>query len=341
MARRGVAANSPNDMKVIDVHTHIVPAHIPDERGRGSLWPSVSAIRHDEAVVVIDGKPFRTIDSRCWDTRRRLDDMARENVAIQVLSPMPELLSHWIAPADAEFLSSIVNEAIAGMVAAAPNHFIGLGMIAAQDPGGAGVALRRVADLGLAGIEIGTHINGVPLGDESLWPIYEAAEANDLAIFVHPLHPCGLTRIGKPTEVGIVASFPLEIAMAALSLMGGGVMNHFPKLRILLSHGGGALPSVLGRMEMARKLLPAIDKVLGEDAWQVARRFWYDSNVYDPGTLEVLADRIGIDRLLVGSDYPFLIRQSHPGDFVEKALPSSNEQFCGNARRFLARPRGG
>lgn len=326
-------------MKAIDVHTHVVPAHIAHEAGRDRFWPSVSATGPEEAAVVIDGKPFRVVDSRCWDVERRLDDMARENVAMQALSPMPELLSHWIVAADADYLAGIVNERIAAMVGEAPDHFIGLGMIAAQDVPRARSGLRRVAELGLAGIEIGTHINGVPLGDPSLWPIYEEAEANDLAIFVHPLRPCGLERIGKPSEIGLVASFPLEIAMAALSLMGGGVLSRFPRLRFLLSHGGGALPSVLGRLEMTRKLLPAVGEVLGDDAWQIARRFWYDSNVYDPGTLSVLADRIGLDRLVVGSDYPFLIRQPNPGAFVEEGIPGGVESCCANAHALLKKGR--
>jgi aminocarboxymuconate-semialdehyde decarboxylase len=88
---------------------------------------------------------------------------------------------------------------------------------------------------------------------------------------------------------------------------------------------------------MARQLIPSIDKALGEDAWQLARRFWFDSNVYDAGTLKVLTDRIGLDRLVVGSDYPFLIRQSHPGAFVEGALPGSAAQCCNNAHSLLGR----
>jgi aminocarboxymuconate-semialdehyde decarboxylase len=321
-------------MKAIDVHTHVVPAYIPHEPARDRLWPSVQPTTGDQAAVVIDGKGFRVIDARSWDAPRRLADMEREGIGVQVLSPMPELLSYWIAPRDAEYLAAIVNEMIAGMVAVAPDRFVGLGMIAAQDSASAQTALAKVAELGLAGIEIGTHINGTPLGHESLWPVYEAAEALGLAIFVHPLHPCGLDRMDA-AEIGVIASFPIEIAMAALSLMNAGVLRRFPRLRILLSHGGGALPSVLGRVEMARKLMPSIDRALGDDAWQVARGFWFDSNVYDAAALGVLADRLGRDRVVVGSDYPFLIRQEHPGDFVEQALPGSAAQCCANALALL------
>lgn len=321
-------------MKTIDVHTHVVPARIPHAPARDRLWPSVQELIGGRAAVVIDGKRFREIDSRCWDPHRRIDDMEREGVAMQVLSPMPELLSYWIAARDADYLATLVNETIAGIVAAAPDRFAGLGMIAAQDPGTAARSLESVRALGLAGVEIGTHINGTALGCESLWPIYEEAEALGLAIFVHPLHPCGLDRMSAG-ELGVVAAFPMEIAMAALSLMAAGVLQRFPRLRILLSHGGGALSSVLGRVEMARTLMPPIQQALGAGAWETASRFWFDSNVYDPGTLRVLADRLGRDRLVVGSDYPFLIRQQSPGAFIEQSLPGSAVVCCANAQRFL------
>lgn len=265
---------------VVDVHTHIVPGHIPAQPGRDRLWPSVSRTGADTAAVVIAGKTFRQVDSRCWDVQRRLADMEDEKVRMQVLSPMPELLSHWLPYGDADHLAQLVNQSIADMVSAAPDRFAGLGMIATQDPAKAGQALERLAGLGLSGIEIGTHLDGVSLGDPSLWPIYEAAEALDLSIFVHPLRPCCGERIGNPAEVAMVAAFPLEIAMAGFSLMAGGVLKRFPRLRFLLSHGGGALASLLGRVEMTRGLIPSVAAALDENAWSLARRFWFDSRRY-------------------------------------------------------------
>ncbi len=324
-------------MKVIDAHTHMVPRHIPRQPERDKLWPYVDAVGPDEAAVMIDGREFRRIDSRSWDPARRICDMERENVHAQVLSPMPELLSHWLAADDAEYLADIVNESIAEMCAAAPDRFHGLGMIAAQAPERAQMALGKIAALGLSGIEIGTHVNGVPLGDPRLWPIYEACEAMNLAIFVHALRPCGMERMGGPKEVALIASFPLEIAMAAVSLLASGVLARFPRLRIMLSHGGGALPAILGRIEMSRGHIPSIAEALPGGAWELARRFWYDTNVYDAETLAFLASRMGRDRLVVGSDYPFLIRQPHPGDFVEAALPGSAQACCANALAFIGR----
>ncbi|RXT54239.1 amidohydrolase family protein [Bradyrhizobium betae] len=334
-AGRAIVDVQAGSAAIVDVHTHVVPSKISSDASRGPRWPTVERLEGDKAAVVVGGKNFRAIDSRSWDVDRRLHDMDAEDVILQVLSPMPELLSHWLDPADSAYLGKIMNSEIAAMAAAAPNRFVGLGMITAQDPAAAVRELEEVARLGLCGVEVGTHINGRPLGDPALFPIYEAAEASGLAIFVHPLHPCGLDRIGGPGDVALVASFPLEIAMAALSLIVGGVMVKFPRLRVLLSHGGGALTSVLGRVSAVRQMVPSINASLPQDPWDTARRFWYDSNVYDSETLKSVVARLDPDRLVIGSDYPYAIRQPRPGAFLESSLPGMTNRCCDNASEWL------
>src|ERR1700730_17484744 len=179
---------------VIDLHTHVVPARLAGDAARDRRWPSVEFSAPDTAAVMIGGKMFRKIDSRSWDVERRLLDMVEDGTDMQVLSPMPELLSHWLPADDAEYLADVMNEQIAAMIAQAPRNFAGIGMVCAQDVPRAILQLQKVKALGFAGIEIGTHINGVALGSDRLLPLYEAAEAMDLAIFVHPLHPAGVER---------------------------------------------------------------------------------------------------------------------------------------------------
>ena len=151
----------------------------------------------DGAAVVIGGKVFRKIDARSWDVGNRLVDMVEDGTDMQVLSPMPELLSHWLPADDAEYLADVMNDEIAAMIAQAPHNFAGIGMVCAQDVPRAVNQLQKVKALGFAGIEIGTHINGMALGSDTLFPLYEAAEALDLGIFVHPLHPAGMERLRR------------------------------------------------------------------------------------------------------------------------------------------------
>lgn len=318
-------------MSVIDVHTHIVPAHIPPGPAGEDKWPSIEVHSDDDARVMIAGRVFRKIDSRSWDVVRRNGDMARDGVDVQVLSPMPELLSHWFTPDAGEAFSSVMNDEISRMVAASPNAFIGIGMVCMQDPPRALREMERLKKLGLRGIEIGTHINGLPLGSSELWPVYEAAEALDLVLFVHPLHPAGMERIGSAADYAAVAAFPLETALAAVSLLAYGVIERFPRLRVLLSHGGGALPWILPRLDKGHELSSAMRSAMTERPSELARRFWYDTILYSDRSLQFMASEIGPDHIVVGSDYPFAIMQERPGHAAALALGAGARCLSRNA----------
>jgi len=321
--------------KAIDMHTHFVPDTMPPGTGRTSLWPSIERRDRGTAAVIVDGKVFRLIDSRSWDAGRRLQDMAADDVDVQVVSPMPELLSHWFPAGDANALSDHVNQGIAGLCSAHPENFIGVGMVSAQDPA---LAARRLADvkaLGLRGIEIGTHINGIALGDARMHELYAAAEEADLAIMVHPLHPAGMERMAGRPELAAVAAFPLETALAATSLLTHGITERFPKLRILLSHGGGALPWILPRLKHVRALGPPLQDLFARDPGEMAKAFYYDTILYDGAALRFLAESVGTDHIVVGSDYPFSIKQDRPAEYAERALGLSRQTFADNAAGFL------
>lgn len=324
--------------RAIDTHTHFVPNTMPPGTSRNPLWPSIEHGEQDTAAVIVAGKVFRLIDSRSWDAGRRLRDMQADDVDVQIVSPMPELLSHWFPVDDADALSDHINRGIAELCAAHPESFVGIGLAPVQDPA---LAARRLADikaLGLCGIEIGTHINGVALGDMRMHELYAAAEEADLAIMIHPLHPSGMERMAGRPELAAVAAFPLETALAATSLLTHGITERFPDLRILLSHGGGALPWILPRLKHARTLGPPLQDLFARDPGEMAKGFYYDTILYDRPALRFLADAVGTDRIVVGSDYPFSIKQDRPAQFAEQALGFSRETFAANAARFLNRP---
>lgn len=319
----------------IDVHTHFVPRTIVGAPAQNPLWPSIEHGFDGNAAVMVGGKVFRKIDSRCWDAERRLEEMAADGIHTHVVSPMPELLSHWFPAADADALSRNINEETARFCAAAPDRFVGIGMVPMQDPTRAVMCLASVKSLGLRGIEIGAHINGIPLGHESLHDIYAAAEEAGLLIMIHPLHPTGMERIGGRPELAAVAAFPLETALAATSLLTSGVTERFPKLRFLLSHGGGALPWILPRLHHAWNLGPPLQDLFPRDPAEMARRFYYDTVLYDRDALTYLVDRVGESQIVIGSDYPFTIKQDRPGEFAEQSTSIPLTTFDANARRLL------
>lgn len=324
-------------MSVVDAHTHVVPARLPPDSARDRRWPSVE-ITGDKGAVVIAGKVFRKLDQRSWNVAKRLSDMEQDGIAMQVLSPMPELLSHWLPPADAEYLADLINEQIAEMIASSRKRFAGLGMVCAQDVPRAVRQLERLKALGLGGIEIGTHIDGVALGSETLHPLYEAAEALGLTIMIHALHPAGLERIAAGPEFAATTAFPLETALAAASLLAADVPGKYPALRVMLSHGGGALPWILPRMDHGWSLGGDMRTRMPRRPSDAARWFFYDSVLYDPASLQFLQAVVGPDRIVVGSDYPFAIEQKQPGRFVREALPDNPDALRRNAFALLGRP---
>jgi len=329
----------------IDIHTHIVPAEFPAYAGGhvgefgGAHWPSMAAA-HDchHRQVMIDGKNFRTVTDECWDIERRIEAMQRMHIARQVLSPMPELLSYWLPLDDALPLTRHVNDTIAAMVARAPERFIGLGGVPMQHPDVAARELERLMRDGFRGVELGSNINGAPLGDPRFEGFFAAAEELNAAIFVHALHPSGKERIVGPPALMAYIGFPLETAYTIASLITGGTLTRHPRLRLAFSHGGGAFASILPRLMQGFKIKPEFVARMGASPYEHARMLYYDTLVYDAPTLRHLIDTFGVRQLCLGTDFPFDIHERHPVEAVATLQLSDGDVKLlhhGNAARFL------
>jgi aminocarboxymuconate-semialdehyde decarboxylase len=329
----------------IDIHTHIVPAEFPAYVGThvsqfgGKQWPSMTTA-HDchHKNVIIDGNKFRTVTDECWDVGRRQEAMTRMGIARQVLSPMPELLSYWLPLEDAVPLNRHVNDTIAGMVARAPDKFIGLGGVPMQDPDAAVRELERLMRDGFRGVELGSNINGGALGDPKFESFFAAAEQLGAAVFVHALHPSGKERIVGPPGLMAFIGFPLDTAYAIASLMTGGTLTRHPRLRLAFSHGGGAFASILPRLTHGWKSRPEITERIGVSPYEHARKLFYDTLVYDGPTLRHLIETFGVRQLCLGTDFPFDIYERHPVEAVAAlALSDGDVKLLhhDNAARFL------
>ena len=326
----------------IDIHTHIVPENFPAYAGKGRdvPWPSMAEAHACHRHVMISGKVYRTVADGSWSVPRRIEAMGGMRVARQALSPMPELLSYWLPLEDAKALVRYLNEQIAGMIALAPDRFVGLGAVPLQDVDAAIRELEFVlGTLRFRGAEIASHVNGVSIGDARFEPFFAAAEKMGAAIFVHALRPAGQDRIVGPFAEQAVC-FPGDIALAAASMITGGVATRHPKLRIAFSHGGGALGVLMHRLEHAWKVTPKAKAELPESPAAVARRFFYDALVFDPLAVRFVVDSFGASQVCVGSDYPFNMGDPDPVGTLEKASLRGEALAAitaGNARRFLGR----
>jgi aminocarboxymuconate-semialdehyde decarboxylase len=324
----------------IDLHTHIVPEQFPKYAGRGAdvPWPSMADAHACHKHVMIQGKVYRTVSDGSWSVPRRIEAMNQMRVARQVISPMPELLSYWLPLDDAKVLIRYLNDEIARMISLAPDRLIGLGAVPLQDVDAAIRELEYIVDtLKFPGVEIASHVNGTSIGDPRFDPFFAAVKQRGAAVFVHALRPAGQDRIvGQFPEQAVC--FPGDIALAAASMITGGMAERHRDLRIAFSHGGGALPLLLPRIDHAWKMVPKAKESIPEPPTAYARRFYYDALVFSPVSVRFLADTYGVSQLIVGSDYPFAMGDPDPLATLQKTSLGPDVVAAitsGNAERFL------
>jgi aminocarboxymuconate-semialdehyde decarboxylase len=340
----------------IDLHTHILPREWPDlDRKYGySGFVRLDHYKPCCARMMIGDRVFREITDNVWNPDRRIEDMDADAVSMQVLSTVPVMFSYWAKPADALELSRLLNDHIAEVVREYPTRFAGLGTIPLQDVDLAVRELERcVRELGLRGVEIGTHVDASPLpgradtlnlDNASLQPIWSAAEQLNAAIFVHPWDMVGKERMPKywlPWLVGM----PAETSLAICSMIFGGIFERFPKLRVAFTHGGGAFPGTIGRIDHGFHVRPdlcAADNKISPRSYLAngdpPARFYVDSLVHDADALKLLLKLFGTQRVALGSDYPFPLGEAHPGKLIESLKLSAEDKsqlLSGTAREFL------
>lgn len=251
--------------------------------------------------------------------------MNREGIDIQVLSPIPVTFSYWSDPEQGKEMAQFQNNFIASIIEEYPDRFMGLGTVPLQ---GVNLAIqemeRAVHDLGLKGIEIGSNVNGLNLDSEELTTFFEAAHNQDIPLFVHPWATVGKERMPRHNFMYSIG-MPSETALAAGSIIMSGMLDKFPDLRICFAHGGGSLPYLLTRMDQAWSVWPHIRKTENPPS-HYAKQLYYDSLVYDKTNLQFMIDRLGVEQIIAGSDYPFLLREAPSGKVVDELSELTDEQ---------------
>lgn len=322
------------------MHSHIIPEKLPrfaEKFGYGDfiyLQP-----RPDGAADMMKGdKFFRTIQSNCWNEQERIDEYKTHHTQVQVVCTIPVMFSYWAKPKDCLELSMFLNDHIAEVVARNPKNYIGLGTVPMQDTDTAIKELHRLKSLGIPGIQIGSNINDKNLNDEAFFPIFEACQALDLAVMVHPWNMMGMESMSKywlPWLVGM----PAETSRAACSMIFGGVHERLPNLRVCYSHAGGAFIGTIGRIEHGfncRPDLVAIDNPVNPRTY--LGKFWVDCITHDERALKYIIEHQGSKRVCLGSDYPFPLGDLTIGEFIEQgdfSTETKEDIFCNSTLEWL------
>lgn len=335
-------------MLKIDIHTHILPEHIPDFKSKFGYGGFISLQHHSakegsvhscSARMMIDDTFFREVEDNCWDAEARLKECSVHHVDVQVLSTVPVMFSYWAKPKDCLEVSRFLNDHIAEIVHRYPKRFIGLGTIPLQDPELAVAELERCMKIGLRGVQIGSHVvDDWNLGSIALFPIFEAAAKLGAAVFVHPWDMAGQERMQRywlPWLLGM----PTETAIAICSMIFGGVFEKLPNLRVAFAHGGGSFPGLIGRIEHGFESRPDLVAIHNNvNPREYVGKFYVDSLVHDKAMLDYLIKFVGADRIALGSDYPFPLGELAPGKLIESMnLDASTKErlLSGTALEWL------
>jgi aminocarboxymuconate-semialdehyde decarboxylase len=296
---------------IIDCHAHVLPHDLPP--GEGRSHPCISAPNADGAqTLTIEDVEF--LAPRVWfDAGARLEAMDAAGVDIEVVSPMPPLLNYRASAEDALAVTEHINTRVADLVDAGQRRIIGFGTVPLQDPGLATGELRQIVDLGLRGVEVASHVNGVSIGDARFLEFFQEVESLGLAVFVHAIRPPSTDRL--PASAGASFGFGVEASFAAASLVMGGTLAACPDLRIAISHGAGGFMTMLGRAQFfatrewsTHEFAPVAADVDAPTPLDLAKRLYYDGLVFDTRILDLIATRVGADRILLGSDFPAIPR---------------------------------
>lgn len=287
-----------------DAHIHFVPAGLLDNPALGARTPRLV---HDDGVlrgISVGGRLVDSIVHNATDPQEVLRLGAARGITKHILSPWVAMIPVDLPPPEAAAIARLHNRLMAETVNA-HEAFEGLAAVPLQDPELALEVLDEALALGLKGVELTTAVAGTFIGDERFDRFWAGAEELDAPVFIHPttrgidLAPFGLSYLWN--SVGN----PMETTVAASQIIMRGILERHPRLKIVLAHGGGALPALIGRIDHSSQVRPEPALLLDAHPSESFRRLYFDTVTHDPELLRYLITKVGVDHVVFGTDHPF------------------------------------
>jgi aminocarboxymuconate-semialdehyde decarboxylase len=322
----------------IDIHAHYFPQTYLD------LFNSEGQRYNAEFRMTEQGFFFKTpaesngpLPAKFIDLKQRLADMHAQGVAVQALSLTGPMV-YWAEGEFSHKLASTWNDAAVAAHQANPDRFVVLATLPMLDPDRALDELNRVSKLpGVRGVYMGTNIEGRDLDDPLFEPIFTRIEALGLPVFLHPLPPILGGKRLQPLSLTNLLAYPLDTTVAASHLIFGGVLDRHPNLLIVLPHAGGALLNIVGRLDHGWNAIPAA-KHSAQPPSAYLHRFMYDTIAHSKPLMEYIISQVGVERIMMGSDYCFPVGYDRPVEVVEELRLNSEQRkmiLGGTAAKIL------
>ena len=294
-------------LRTIDTHTHILTQETAAllSKAAPKVPVTIAAIDSDFATLDVGGTVYRPFPTGGFDIARRLRDMDAAGVDVHVLSATPQTYLYNLDPALSATVAAIQNDQMAKHIAAHPDRFMGIATLPLAQPAAAADELRRaMTKLGLRGSMFASNVKGMNLDDASFEPLWATAQELGAFMFIHPNNIAGADRLKSYYLANLIGN-PLDTTIAAASLVFGGVLDRYPKLKVMLAHGGGFTPYQAARWEHGWAVRPEPKKHVSTQPKNIAGRFFYDTILHSAPVLEFLIKQAGPGHVLLGSDYPY------------------------------------
>jgi aminocarboxymuconate-semialdehyde decarboxylase len=324
--------------RAIDIHAHYFPQTYFD------LFNTEGQRYNAEFRMTEQGFFFKTpaesngpLPAKFIDLKQRLADMDAQGVAVQALSLTGPMV-YWAEGEFSHQLAMTWNDGAVAAHQANPDRFVVLATLPMLDPDRAVEELNRVSKLpGVRGVYMGTNIEGHDLDDPLFEPIFKRIDALALPVFLHPLPPILGGKRLQPYSLTNLVAYPLDTTVAASHLIFGGVMDRHPNLVVVLPHAGGALLNIVGRLDHGWNVIPAAKKSAQAPSAYL-HRFMYDTIAHSKPLMEYIISQVGVERIMLGSDYCFPVGYERPVEVVEELRLNSDQRkmiLGGTAAKLL------
>lgn len=330
-----------SDTPVIDIHSHFLPETWPDlaERFGTPDWPWMRHTEAGKAMLMLGDKEFRPVYDACWSAGRRIEEMDRDGIDLQVISATPILFAYDRSSEQAADCATMFNDLSLQICAEGQNRLLSLCQVPLQDTDAACKVLSQAMQDGHVGVQIGSHVDERNLDDEGLITFLQHCADENAAVLVHPYDMMARDRTHRYMMAWTVG-MPAETQLGIVSMILGGAFDRLPEsLRLCFAHGGGSFAFLLGRLDNAWRRRDIARGKSKDVPSSYLRRFYVDSAVFDAAALRFLADVMGEDRVMLGSDYPFPLGEEIVGDLIRTAMgfddAAKDKLLGGNAQQFL------
>jgi aminocarboxymuconate-semialdehyde decarboxylase len=310
----------------IDLHSHFFPIEALGNARRYQAKAPKIQLEKGKLTVTSGGGMRANLGAGAYDVFARIKALDEMNIDLQAISPSPILLFYWDEADAAAYFSRLQNEAIQVIVQKHPDRFVGFGSVPLQNVPEAIAIAKEAKNIGLKGLEIGTSISDRALDHPVFEPFYQAAQALDLLLFVHPTEDGIETDDPLTGMLGNVLQFPYRTTLMIERMILKGLFEKYQNLRLCLSHGGGLLAFNIWRLDHAYRLRPDFRKNISRPPSSYLKKLYFDSIVHSVAALQYLIQVVGADRVVIGTDYPMGMGDFEPVSKISQLNLSDNQR---------------